>query len=149
MGYKSRTKLGLYLVLARRHAQLTSAELAKRIGISVSIISDWEGGYTKPKIENLSKIAEVLNLNMQELREVYDKSPSLKEIVEQEGVMPFACAPRVKEIEGAFDLIRDIYHNSDEITRLHTERCLEAVIDEDERREVFSYLLKQEYRGPE
>lgn len=52
---------------ARRQAGMTQSELAKAIGATQPIISNWERGATKPSVENLYKVSQVLKVPMEDL----------------------------------------------------------------------------------
>lgn len=50
----------------RRKQGLTQRELASKLGVDRSRISQWEIGYCLPKITELPKLAEALNCNLQD-----------------------------------------------------------------------------------
>lgn len=49
------------LKLLRKQEQLTQKELAKQIGIKQNSYSDWETGKNEPSLENLVKLAKILD----------------------------------------------------------------------------------------
>lgn len=53
---------------SRLQAELTQKELAKRLGTSQQNIAQYESGKRVPKIETLQKIANALNVSVNELR---------------------------------------------------------------------------------
>ena len=50
--------------IVRENAGLTQTELAEKIGVAQQIVSRWEKGDRKPKLEALQKIAIVCNTNI-------------------------------------------------------------------------------------
>ncbi len=56
------TVIGRNIAIARKHAGLTQEELADKTGVSAQAVSKWENGRNLPDIENLMRIAEVLNV---------------------------------------------------------------------------------------
>jgi len=55
--------------LARMKAGLTQLELAKKLGVSESLITKWETGRGKPRGVKLEMLAQVLNVKPEELVE--------------------------------------------------------------------------------
>lgn len=55
--------------LARLRAGYTQQELARRLGVSESLIAKWETGRCRPSGERLEELARVLNANPEELVE--------------------------------------------------------------------------------
>jgi repressor LexA len=51
----------------REVAVLTQAELAERVGVSVTTISHWETGSKRPRVSNIRKLAEVLGVTSQDI----------------------------------------------------------------------------------
>jgi transcriptional regulator with XRE-family HTH domain len=58
-----KTKLGKSIYGARRKAGLTQAEVAAAIGVSQSLISDWEKGNTVPLAINIYQLARLFNIS--------------------------------------------------------------------------------------
>jgi transcriptional regulator with XRE-family HTH domain len=48
----------------RKNKNITQDEIAKKIGVSKSTYCTWEKGLYEPSIENLIRIAEILNTNI-------------------------------------------------------------------------------------
>lgn len=55
------------IVRARKRAQLSQAELAKKLGKSRSSVHEWETGDHAPRFKMLSKIAKVTGASLAEL----------------------------------------------------------------------------------
>lgn len=53
----------------RVRSGLTQTELAKRIEVRQSVISEYESGSVTPSVENLIRLADVLNCSLDELCE--------------------------------------------------------------------------------
>ena len=51
----------------RLNKSLKQKELAVRVGISISYMSDIERGWTNPSIQTLKKISDALNIKASEL----------------------------------------------------------------------------------
>lgn len=64
---KQTTPLGFGIRFARKELGLTQKQLAERLNITPTIISEWETGARNPKISSLQKIADILGLSITEL----------------------------------------------------------------------------------
>lgn len=53
--------IGRNISNARKNACLTQEELSEKIGVTAQAVSKWENGHNLPDIENLMRIAEILN----------------------------------------------------------------------------------------
>lgn len=51
----------LSLEAIRRNAKLSQTEAAKKIGVSIMTLSNWETGKTSPKKSDIHKMAEIYN----------------------------------------------------------------------------------------
>lgn len=60
---------GKNLKRIRIESNLTQAEVAKKINVSLKTISHWESGYTEPSLQMVQKIKEVLKVSYDELFE--------------------------------------------------------------------------------
>ena len=63
----------------RKKSNLTQAQLAEKAGISETHISKIEIGSNAPSIENFLKIAEILNLGLNEFGINIEKSSDIKD----------------------------------------------------------------------
>jgi transcriptional regulator with XRE-family HTH domain len=63
----------------RELAVLTQAELAEKVGVSVTTISHWETGNKRPRASNIRKLAEVLSVTPREVLAAINESPSTQE----------------------------------------------------------------------
>lgn len=59
--------IGIEIRVARIRAGLNQRELGRRLGISHAAVSDLETGKTKPDLDNLSVVAEVLGVPLKQL----------------------------------------------------------------------------------
>lgn len=67
----SYAKFGVRLAEARAQAGITKqGELAKQIGISQQSVSRWEAGTSRPSLQQITKIAAVVNMEVDELAEL-------------------------------------------------------------------------------
>mgnify|MGYP002673118457 FL=1 len=64
MDNKKTKEIGLKIKNARSEAHVTQAELALRLGVEPQLISQYERGVKRPKIETLEKIANALGVNI-------------------------------------------------------------------------------------
>ncbi len=69
---KDKNGLGRFIAARRRHLRMTQAELAERIGDSKSAIAKWEVDGGLPDRDNLKKLAEVINVSVDDLHRVID-----------------------------------------------------------------------------
>lgn len=51
----------------REHLKITQSELAKQLGVTQGAVSQWENNSTRPDIDLLPKLAELLNCSVDEL----------------------------------------------------------------------------------
>lgn len=68
--------IGMEIKVARTRAGLSQRELGKRLGISHAAVSDLETGKTKPDLDNLAVIAEVLDVPLAQIVTIPDRRPS-------------------------------------------------------------------------
>lgn len=59
--------LGRQLKYLRRQKNLTQAQLAEKVGLSVNYVSQIETGIANPKVKTLFTIAQGLNVEIKEL----------------------------------------------------------------------------------
>ena len=64
MDNKKTKEIGLKIKNARSEEHVTQAELALRLGVEPQLISQYERGVKRPKIETLEKIANALGVNI-------------------------------------------------------------------------------------
>lgn len=57
-------KPGERLVLVAKQKGISQKELAKKLGVSASTVSDWANGKTEPKGPNLIKAAEIIGVSV-------------------------------------------------------------------------------------
>lgn len=64
MSYKSILPLAAGLIYnARTRAGITQAELARRLGVSPSAVSEWEAGKKDPSVSNMYRIVSACGLS--------------------------------------------------------------------------------------
>lgn len=66
---------------ARKRAKLTQKQLGEKLGVSYQSIAQWENDLRNPKIQTLRRIAEALNIAVDEL------SPTIEELFPTEFFM--------------------------------------------------------------
>lgn len=62
------------LIQARKNMNLSSKEMAKKLGVTPAAYSNYEAGFREPKYDTLRKIAYILNVSIDKLLNV-DPSP--------------------------------------------------------------------------
>ncbi len=102
--------LGLKLRKLRRERHLSLTELAARAGISVSYLSEIEGGRKHPKPEKLIRLAEALAIAYDDLvsLQVADELDPLKAILGSEFVREFPFELFGIEPQDLFALVADV-----------------------------------------
>jgi transcriptional regulator with XRE-family HTH domain len=63
----------------RESAVSTQAELAEKVGVSVTTISHWETGSKRPRTSNIRKLAEVFSVTPQEVLAAINETASTQE----------------------------------------------------------------------
>jgi transcriptional regulator with XRE-family HTH domain len=63
----------------RESAVLTQAELAAKVGVSVTTVSHWETGSKRPRASNIRRLAEVLAVTPQEVLTAINETLSTHE----------------------------------------------------------------------
>ncbi len=58
---------GNFLCMLREQKGMTQAELAQRLSVTPAAVSKWENGESKPRIETLFQLAEILGVTAEEL----------------------------------------------------------------------------------
>lgn len=69
--------IGEQIRKARIRAGLTQGELAQKLGISYQSIGQWERSQRNPKLDTIRKIAEALDVSMNDLFEIPKNFPGL------------------------------------------------------------------------
>ena len=60
-------KFGNFLCMLREQKGMTQAELAQQLSVTPAAVSKWENGESKPRIETLFTLADILGVSAQEL----------------------------------------------------------------------------------
>ncbi|MGH0421944.1 helix-turn-helix transcriptional regulator [Bacillus cytotoxicus] len=55
------------LIKARKNYELTQQELADKMRVTKSTISNWENGYSNPNLEKAIRLADILNCDVKDL----------------------------------------------------------------------------------
>ncbi len=69
-----RISLGQYISTRRKHMRLTQEELADKVGVSKSAIAKWETDGGLPDRDNLRRIAEVMEVSVDELHRIIERT---------------------------------------------------------------------------
>ncbi len=70
----ARMSLGQYISTRRKHMRLTQEELADKVGVSKSAIAKWETDGGLPDRDNLRRIAEVMEVSVDELHRIIERT---------------------------------------------------------------------------
>ena len=93
-------KFGNFVCRLREKNGLTQAEVASRLGVTAAAVSKWENGSSKPRVEILFQLAEMLGVRPEELM--------VGHYIEDEGLDPEA----VRQINERYEYLRRIdMHN--------------------------------------
>ncbi|RJS62633.1 DNA-binding protein [Bacillus sp. PK3_68] len=68
-----RFPIGSNIKSLRKEMKWTQQELAKRIGVSSQMISNWEREYTTPTVEDIAKLAQEFNVSTDKVLTGFDK----------------------------------------------------------------------------
>ncbi len=73
--------LGQFIANRRNQMQLTQEELAEKVGVSKSAIAKWETDGGLPDRDNLRKLAEIINMSVDDLHRIIRGNDSVVEAV--------------------------------------------------------------------
>ena len=65
----------------RNEKNMTQDQLAEKLGVTRQAVSNWENGKTQPEVETVGKIAEVLEVTLEDL--LHDKPKKVHVAVEK------------------------------------------------------------------
>lgn len=89
-------KIGKFIAECRRSKNLTQKQMAELLGLSNKTISKWESGAGSPDISNLSEVAKVLDISVDELLNGERKSEQINDTVnENNSVKPQVATSRM------------------------------------------------------
>ena len=60
-------KFGNFLCMLREKKGMTQAEIANMLGVTAAAVSKWENGSSKPRVDVLIKLAQILDVRVEEL----------------------------------------------------------------------------------
>ena len=119
---------GQQIKAARQKAGMTQAQLAEKLGIPYQSIGQWERDARNPKLDTLKRIADALNITVQELIGI-PKWVDEKKIWEMPDVSEQG-RKTTDEIQGWFDLLKEIRSASHLLSDVSLyEKIREYVID--------------------
>ncbi|MCG8514515.1 MAG: helix-turn-helix domain-containing protein [Halanaerobiales bacterium] len=82
--------IGAKIRKLRKKNNFTLKDLSKKTGLSISFISDIENGRRKPRLDNLNKLAEALNLPpdalLSEIKNKIEYNTEVKELLNRYNV---------------------------------------------------------------
>lgn len=67
-----RESFGHFIAVRRKHMRMTQEDMAEKIGVSKSAIAKWEVDGGLPDRDNLKRLAEVINVSVDDLHRVID-----------------------------------------------------------------------------
>ncbi len=67
---KDSKTLGQFIAMRRNYMKLTQEEMAEKIGVSKSAVANWETDGGLPDRDNLKKLAEIINVSVDELHRI-------------------------------------------------------------------------------
>lgn len=60
-------KFGKFFKAARKQSGLTQKDVAEKLGIHQSNVSDWENDISRPEYENLIELSKIYDVSVEEL----------------------------------------------------------------------------------
>lgn len=97
----------------RKQANLTQADLAKKLNVSRQAVAKWENGVGLPDIDNLKKLSSIFNVKIDDL---------LNYKIEDIKLEPDATEERIDKEKSKFknvdNFILQIFSNADSIEKL-------------------------------
>ena len=60
-------KIGERIAIARKNAGLTQTDVAKKLNLSVSMVSAWESGIRTPKLDTILRICNAIGCDASEI----------------------------------------------------------------------------------
>ena len=91
--------LGSRLREERERARISQRELARRLGVSASLISQIESGQSKPSVSTLYAIVTELDVSLDDVFRVHDDEPSIATAVGAESDSAVVARPVVHPTE--------------------------------------------------
>ena len=70
MKERNEVTMGMMIASLRREQKMTQAELAQKMSVTDKAVSKWERDISYPDISSLPKLAEILNISIDELMQV-------------------------------------------------------------------------------
>ena len=108
-------RFGNFVCMLREKKGLTQAEIAQKLGVTPAAVSKWENGSSKPRVEVLFQLADILGVRPEELM--------AGQYIPDEALNPDA----VKQINERFEYLRKI--DSYNTTSVKLRRLLAWTID--------------------
>lgn len=76
-------KIGERIAIARKNAGLTQTDVAKKLNLSVSMVSAWESGIRTPKLDTILRICNAIGCDTSEILNTVDFSTNAETEVEE------------------------------------------------------------------
>lgn len=76
-------KIGERIAIARKNAGLTQTDVAKKLNLSVSMVSAWESGIRTPKLNTIIRICNAIGCDTSEILNTMDFSTNAETEVEE------------------------------------------------------------------
>lgn len=133
----SDTTIGWKIKMFRKLRGLTQAQLAEKSGVATISIHQYEADKRKPRLEQLEKIADALDVNLNSLIDLSEISPSLNEAV------PYVDSLRKLRQSNPGDPI--VLSEEDKMAIATLSELFKKIPDEISNSEALSDALKNEY----
>ena len=102
VGEYNTTNITNWISVYIEYTGIKSVELAKKLGVSESILSQWMSNSKKPTICNVYKIADVIGINMKALISSYHHDPTIDKEIKKEMIPILTCGTRKIGITSVF-----------------------------------------------
>lgn len=90
----------------RKINNISQADLARKMNVSLTTISNWETGYSKPDVEQLKKIAEIFNISTDSLLGV-NFNEQWEETLIKSGILNKRGELSYEELKNAINLYKE------------------------------------------
>lgn len=120
----------------RRKANLSQATLGDKLGVDYATIRNYESGKTEPRLELISKLAQIFNVSIEQLRNVDLTAPQAEEpstTYNSEKVRQNPFAPPTKPAKHKMQVIIELDGTADCLERVYARLAImnEAVAETD------------------
>lgn len=114
MSTKAEKLIGSQIAKIRKEREMTQAELAERIDVTVETISRLERGVSMPSVKTLEAVSKALSVRLKDLFDLEreEKQAGLtKEEKEIRKIISYLKTKDINDIRFGFRILKDIFKN--------------------------------------